>query len=98
MAQLVFLHEGKAIPYSVSSGDTVVGRHPDCDIQLRSDTVSRHHAKSSGTEGQFYVEDLGSGNGTFVNGQKIESRTAIGNQDRVKFGPLLLPNVRRTST
>jgi len=90
MAQLVFLHEGKAIPYMVSNGDTVVGRHPDCDIQLRSDTVSRHHAKISGDEAQYYVEDLGSGNGTFVNGQKIDGRTAISNQDRVKFGPLLL--------
>jgi len=90
MAQLVFLHEGKAIPYSVSGNDTVVGRHPECDIQLRSDTVSRKHAKITETAGQYYVEDLDSGNGTFVNGQKIESRTAISNQDRVKFGPLLL--------
>lgn len=90
MAQLVFLHEGKAIPYPVSPGDTVIGRHPDCDIQLQSNTISRRHAKITGDGTQFFVEDLGSGNGTFVNGQKIDAQTAIGNQDRVKFGPLLL--------
>jgi sigma-B regulation protein RsbU (phosphoserine phosphatase) len=90
MAQLVFLHEGKAIPYPVSPGDTVIGRHPDCDIQLQSNTISRRHARITGDGSQFFVEDLGSGNGTFVNGQKIDAQTAIGNQDRVKFGPLLL--------
>jgi sigma-B regulation protein RsbU (phosphoserine phosphatase) len=90
MTQLIFLHEGKAIPYSVSPGDTVIGRHPDCDIQLQSNTISRRHARISGDSSQFYVEDLGSGNGTFVNGQKVDVRTAINNQDRVKFGPLLL--------
>lgn len=90
MAQLVFLHEGKAIPYPVSPGDTVIGRHPDCDIQLQSNTISRRHAKITGDSEQFFVEDLGSGNGTFVNGQRIEGRTAIDNQDRIKFGPLLL--------
>jgi len=90
MAQLVFLHEGKAIPYPVSPGDTVIGRHPDCDIQLQSNTISRRHAKITGDGSQFFVEDLGSGNGTFVNGQRIDAQTAIGNQDRVKFGPLLL--------
>ena len=89
MAQLVFLHEGKAIPYPVSPGDTVIGRHPDCDIQLQSNTISRRHAKITGDGSQFFVEDLGSGNGTFVNGQRIDAQTAIGNQDRVKFGPLL---------
>lgn len=90
MAQLVFLHEGKAIPYPVSPGDTVIGRHPDCDIQLQSNTISRRHAKITGDGSQFFVEDLGSGNGTFVNGQKIDAQTAIGNQARIKFGPLLL--------
>ena len=90
MAQLVFLHEGKAIPYAVSPGDTVIGRHPDCDIQLQSNTISRRHAKVTGDSSQFFVEDLGSGNGTFVNGQQIAERTAIKNQDRIKFGPLLL--------
>ena len=58
MAQLVFLHEGKAIPYPVSPGDTVIGRHPDCDIQLQSNTISRRHAKITGDGSQFFVEDL----------------------------------------
>jgi serine phosphatase RsbU (regulator of sigma subunit) len=90
MAKLVLLHEGKAIPHDVVEIETVVGRHPDCTIQLQSNTISRRHAKITNDGGSFFIEDLKSGNGTFVNGKKIDARTSIGNQDRIKFGPLLL--------
>jgi len=92
MANLVLLQEGQAIPYHVGDGETVVGRHPACTIQLKSNTVSRRHARFTKRDGQFYVEDLGSGNGTIVNGTQLqkEQPCPINHEDRIKFGPMLL--------
>lgn len=92
MATIVVLQEGEAVPYPVGDGDTVIGRHPDCTIQLKSNTVSRRHARITKRDDQYYIEDLGSGNGTVVNGQQLAKETPapINHQDRIKFGPMLL--------
>ncbi|QDT99084.1 SpoIIE family protein phosphatase [Gimesia aquarii] len=89
MATLVMLQAGQAVSYSLSGEQTVLGRHPECQIQLDSNMVSRRHAQVIGEGDQFFVEDLGSGNGTFVNGKKIEGRTQLEHEDRLKVGPIL---------
>ena len=53
----------------------LVGRGEDCDITLTSDRVSRHHCEICYKDGHYEVKDLGSTNGTFVNGQRV--RTAV---------------------
>ncbi len=90
MAKLVLLHEGKAVPFDLTSSESIIGRLPECDVQLNTNTVSRKHAKVTNVGPQYFVEDLGSGNGTFVNGTQITGRTPIKNQDRIKLGPMLL--------
>ncbi len=90
MATLVMLQGGEAIPYDLGADDTVIGRHPECGIHLDSNMVSRRHAHVLKRDGQYIVEDLGSGNGTFVNGKRIEGPTALKHDDRVKLGPILL--------
>ena len=90
MAKLVLLHGGEAIPHRLADGTTLLGRHPDCDIQLESNAVSRRHAQVSTEAGRSYLEDLDSGNGTFVNGQRITERVLLEHSDRVKLGPVLL--------
>jgi predicted RNA-binding Zn-ribbon protein involved in translation (DUF1610 family) len=50
-----------------------VGRSPDCDIFLDDVTVSRRHALVLRRDGQFFIEDQGSLNGTFLNRRRIES-------------------------
>src|SRR5262245_41925194 len=48
-------------------GDVVVvGRHPGCDIRVPDETVSRRHARIISQRGGYFVEDLGSRNGTFL--------------------------------
>ncbi len=89
MATLVMLQAGQAVSYSLSGDEMVIGRHPDCQIQLDSNMVSRRHAQVVGDGDQFFVEDLGSGNGTFVNGKKIDGRTLLAHEDRLKVGPIL---------
>jgi len=89
MATLVMLQAGQAVSYSLSGDEMVIGRHPDCQIQLDSNMVSRRHAQVMGDGDQFFVEDLGSGNGTFVNGKKISGKTQLAHEDRLKVGPIL---------
>ena len=62
------------LTYVLGSGETIIGRGGDCDIFLGDVTVSRHHAKVSlDSEGLLALEDLGSTNGTYVNGTRAES-------------------------
>ncbi len=54
-------------------GETTVGRSPDCGIFLDDVTVSRKHAILRERDGNFFIEDQGSLNGTFVNRKRVES-------------------------
>ena len=86
---LVLLQDGKATPFPFDGDETVIGRHPDCQVQLESNMVSRRHARVFSDVGKLFVEDLGSGNGTFLNGSRVESPMRLRNGDRLKVGPVL---------
>ena len=60
----------------------LIGRGDDCDIKLVSDRVSRHHCEVLYKDGHYELHDLGSTNGTFVNGRQIKS-TALHDADRI---------------
>lgn len=66
-----------------------IGRAPDNDIVLSNRAVSRHHAVVYWEEDRFLVEDLGSRNGTFVNGYLIQ-KVALYDRDKVRIGDVLL--------
>ncbi|MES1213507.1 MAG: SpoIIE family protein phosphatase [Singulisphaera sp.] len=67
----------------------ILGRHPDCDIVLDVGAVSRQHAQILFIDSDYYVEDLKSRNGTFVNGQQIRDRQRLEDNDRIKICDLL---------
>eukprot|EP00913_Durusdinium_trenchii_P023426 g22004.t1 len=90
MATLVLLQGGEATPYDLGNGETVIGRHPDCSVQLQSNMVSRRHARVRRDGTSYIIEDLGSGNGTVLNGKPVESPTPLQHKDRIKLGPVLL--------
>ncbi len=69
--------------------EIVVGRSSDLDMVLVEDMVSRKHAKIATHEGQLVIQDLGSTNGTFVNGEKIK-KTRLKEGDRVLIGTSIL--------
>ena len=65
---------GRAGEHFVPQGErTTIGRSPDCEIFLDDVTVSRKHAVLVRRDAAFFVEDLGSLNGTFLNRRRIES-------------------------
>lgn len=51
--------------------ETLIGRHQDCTLVLQSAQVSRRHAAIVRNDGQFWLQDLNSSNGTFLNGERI---------------------------
>jgi hypothetical protein len=71
-----------------ATGDEItVGREPGNTICLEQDSsVSRRHAKLTRQGDALTVEDLGSTNGTFVNGRKVEAPTTLSPGDTVQFG------------
>ena len=66
----------------------VIGRSRSCDIRLREDTVSRLHAALVWREDELVVEDLGSSNGTYINGERVLSPRTVVAGDTVRFGAL----------
>jgi pSer/pThr/pTyr-binding forkhead associated (FHA) protein len=69
--------------------DLVIGRSSDLDMVLIEDMVSRKHAKITLQDGAITIADLGSTNGTFVNGEKVK-KTQLKEGDRVLIGTSIL--------
>lgn len=90
MPRLVLLQGGQATPYEIGANEFYLGRLPECDIQLQSSMVSRKHARIVRDGDQYVFEDLGSGNGSYVNGKRIETAVPLRHDDRIKVGPILL--------
>lgn len=75
--------------YALDREKMVLGRHPDCDIVLDAGAVSRQHAQILSVNADYFVEDLKSRNGTYVNGQQIQDRHRLADNDRIKICDLL---------
>src|SRR5260221_14700861 len=68
----------------IGSGLTV-GRSAECGLRLTEGSPSRQHARLILEGDQLWVEDLGSTNGSFVNGVRVEARTLLKNGDALRF-------------
>ena len=62
-----------------------LGRSPDNDVILRAPATSGHHARLEVREQQFWLVDLGSTNGTFVNGESVQEKQ-LNHGDRITVG------------
>jgi hypothetical protein len=68
--------------------DTVtIGRGPDNQVVLPDREVSRHHAQIRHEGGRYVLVDLGSKNGTLVNGSRIERATPLADGDEIRLAP-----------
>lgn len=77
----------QGISADLADGQVQIGRSADCQIILDDDYVSTRHARVlADSSGGWYVEDLGSTNGTYVNGQRITVPTTITMADTVRIG------------
>lgn len=72
--------------FRLEPGRTVVGRHPSCGIVLDAVSVSRQHAALEVEGNQAWIEDLGSRNGTAVDGRRISGRHALIDGQHLRIG------------
>lgn len=69
--------------YKLSEGEYIIGRRSDCQIFVPDMRVSRQHARLWQDGEAWQIEDLGSNNGTFVNGNKVQIATQIRHDDEI---------------
>src|SRR5215470_7138484 len=61
----------------LESAKVVLGKHPECDVVLESGKVSRRHAEIVVRDGKLFIHDLGSTNGTRLNGKTLDSESPL---------------------
>jgi pSer/pThr/pTyr-binding forkhead associated (FHA) protein len=74
----------------VSGAAMVVGRDPGCELHVDDTYASQQHARLFGKGGAWFVEDLGSTNGTFVNDQRLVAPAMVQAGDRIRVGTTVL--------
>jgi hypothetical protein len=89
MATLILISEGSdSKSFNIGHKTIVIGREGDVDVLIPSDSVSSKHALITFEDGHHFLNDTGSTNGTFVNGERIK-RQALKNRDLIRFGQVL---------
>jgi pSer/pThr/pTyr-binding forkhead associated (FHA) protein len=72
--------------YAVEAGGAVLGRARENGVAIQDEHLSRHHAQIAFQDGAFWLADLGSRNGTFVNRQRLTSPRQLRSGDEITFG------------
>ncbi len=76
--------------HEIPGNESVIGRAADADIIVEGDSVSKRHARLRCHDGAYEIEDLGSSNGTFVNGRRIRTPTGVRAGDLLRLGSVIL--------
>ena len=83
-AGALVLRDGTRV--QIALDPVTIGRHPDCDVVLNDAEVSRQHAEVRREDGGFSIVDLGSLNGTKVNGAGVKAPRALQDGDVISIG------------
>ncbi|MEL6431287.1 MAG: sigma 54-interacting transcriptional regulator [Planctomycetota bacterium] len=83
--KLSVLEDGVRADLELDQPVVTIGRALDNDIRLQSNRVSRHHTRLETAAGESWIIDLGSANGTLVNGERV-TRRLVGVGDRIEIG------------
>lgn len=80
----------KTLDLVTAKNNVIVGRSPKSDLVIPHDSISRNHCRIEVEKGIFYITDLGSSNGTFLDGQKVtpEQRTPFLTSSQLTLGKL----------
>jgi pSer/pThr/pTyr-binding forkhead associated (FHA) protein len=81
----------------VISDQVILGRLPECTVQIEDSRISRQHARIEIKDDRLIITDLGSHNGTWVNEQKIIGPTELKNGDRIRLGQKIFTFKERSS-
>src|SRR2546423_13056716 len=95
----LLVHDGGAsrVFFLPAAAEVTVGRSPSATLRSEDPSVSRLHAKVRVANGQAHISDLGSHNGTRVNGERFEGERLLAPSDIVTVGNLTLVYQERTA-
>ena len=85
-ASVPFKLQGEVRDHSLSQGPNIIGRTTDADISVDRTEVSRCHARIVVAGTTAIIEDLGSKNGTYVNGERLQQPVLLANDDEIWIG------------
>jgi pSer/pThr/pTyr-binding forkhead associated (FHA) protein len=77
---------GEQREIAINKEEFLVGRGPDCDLRLQASAVSRHHFLLRLRGSDLALIDLGSSNGTYLNGTRVRSQAALHHGDKITVG------------
>jgi DNA-binding winged helix-turn-helix (wHTH) protein len=75
---------------ALSEGENILGRAPDAGVWIDAPGVSRHHARIRIVGNQATVEDLGSKNGTFLQGRRIDGPSLLDDGNQIRLGSFVV--------
>lgn len=82
----ITMGDGSESAFRFRQGEILVGRSTQCDISLADESLSANHARMAHHHGQWWLEDTGSTNGTFLNNDRVTVPTVIISGDEIKCG------------
>ena len=85
---VLFKKSGSRRDFRLPSNVTVIGRRQDCDLCIPLMVVSRKHCEINKVKGRLTIRDLGSSNGTYINGKRITEEAEVKPGDYLQIGPL----------
>lgn len=90
-AYLKLINRIDSLPFKMKEHYTIeesltLGRHSDNDIFIKDPFISKRHFQIVEDEGEFYLEDLNSANGTFLNNERIQDVVKLHNGDNIRIG------------
>jgi pSer/pThr/pTyr-binding forkhead associated (FHA) protein len=94
---MVATGEGAGTVFPLSDGPVIVGRSPDAEVHVNEVAISTEHARLEQTDAGFTLCDLGSTNGTYVNGQRLVGTVVLVSGDSVRMGSTTFTFVTRES-
>ncbi|HZZ44051.1 MAG TPA: FHA domain-containing protein [Tepidisphaeraceae bacterium] len=88
VVMVMFPATGQRRNFNVTREMTIIGRREDCDLRIPLGDISRKHCRMIREADSLRIEDLGSSNGTYVNGQRIQE-AILQPGDTIRVGPVL---------
>lgn len=82
----VRIHQGNESQRFFAQSEIMIGRDTHCDLSMNDETMSAHHARIMHHHGQWWLEDLNSTNGTFLNKERLTTHAVIITGDEFKCG------------
>ena len=86
---LFFENDTEKSRLTLPEGEHVFGRDDACEIVIENDSVSRRHARLTVGESGVFLQDLGSANGTFVNGDRANGRIQLASGQQIQLGTVV---------